>query len=320
MNFSQLCPRGQKRELFIPVPGAEGIRAVAMEGEKPGRRLAVTTGMHGCEFVGIQAVREILEELNPKNLAGGIVFLPLINPQGFYQGAKQVVPQDGKNLNRCFPGNPSGSITERMAYALEQELYGAVDFLLDLHGGDINEAMEPLAFFPVGAGEAVERQARRAVQHLSIGYAVQSTAENGLYSYAAKCQVPALLVERGGRGSWSRQEVDACKKNIREMLDFLEILPGECAEKPPVEIVRAWYEQAMAPGFWYCKKCPGERVRKGEVLGELRNEKGGLVQAVCAQADGVALYLTQTLGVQKGDALIAYGQQKDAAAVQGPHL
>lgn len=87
-----------------------------------------------------------------------------------------------------------------------------------------------------------------------------------------------------------------------------------------MEIVRAWYEQAMAPGFWYCKKCPGERVRKGEVLGELRNEKGGLVQAVCAQADGVALYLTQTLGVQRGDALIAYGQQKDAAAVQGPHL
>ncbi len=96
MNFSQLCPRGQKRELFIPVPGAEGIRAVAMEGEKPGRRLAVTTGMHGCEFVGIQAVREILEELNPKNLAGGIVFLPLINPQGFYQGAKQVVPRMGR--------------------------------------------------------------------------------------------------------------------------------------------------------------------------------------------------------------------------------
>ena len=61
-------------------------------------------------------------------------------------------------------------------------------------------------------------------------------------------------------------------------------------------------------------------MRKEEALGELRNEKGGLVQAVCAQADGIALYLTQTLGVQKGDALIAYGQQKDATAAQGPHL
>ena len=128
------------------MPGAEGIRAVAMEGEKPGRRLAVTTGMHGCEFVGIQAVREILEELNPKNLAGGIVFLPLIQPAGVLPGSKAGSPPGWEESEPLFSRKSIGQHNRADGLCLEQELYGAVDFLLDLHGGDINEAMEPLLF------------------------------------------------------------------------------------------------------------------------------------------------------------------------------
>ena len=95
-----------------------------------------------------------------------------------------------------------------MASVLEAALYPQADFLLDLHGGGIYETLEPLALFPVDAGERVKSVARQAGQALSLTLLVKSFARDGLYSCAAQQGIPGLLVERGGGGTWSRAEVD----------------------------------------------------------------------------------------------------------------
>lgn len=92
-----------------------------------------------------------------QELSGNVIFLPLANPTGFYAGAKRVVPEDGVNLNRAFPGDPAGTLSVRLAHALEAALYPAADFLADLHSGDCNEALYPLVFFPTAGTEAVNR-------------------------------------------------------------------------------------------------------------------------------------------------------------------
>ncbi len=311
MDLKAISPPGEKRALKIPVPGGEGIDAVMVEGAKPGRTLVVCAGVHGCEYVGIQALREMMEELDPSQMTGRALLIPVANAAGFYCGAKQVVPEDGKNLNQCFPGRPQGTLASRIAYALEDFCYETADFLLDLHGGDVNEDMTPLAFFPVGAGEQMERLTRQAAAALSVQYRVRSTANHGLYSYAAQRQIPALLVERGGGGRWSRREVEACKQNVRELLGHLAILPPQPITAPPREIIRACYEQAAAPGFWHCGKEPGERVYRKELLGEVTDLYGNVIQRCVARFDGVTLYRTHALGVTGQDPLIAYGQTQD---------
>ena len=70
-------------------------------------------------------------------MACNVILLPLTNPTAFYAGAKQVVPEDGINLNRAFPGNAKGSLSARLAAALENALYPVADFLADLHGGGL---------------------------------------------------------------------------------------------------------------------------------------------------------------------------------------
>ena len=70
-------------------------------------------------------------------MAGNVILLPLTNPTDFYAGTKQVVPEDGINLNRAFPGNAKGSLSARLAVALENALYPVADFLADLHGGGL---------------------------------------------------------------------------------------------------------------------------------------------------------------------------------------
>ena len=189
---------GTKQWLKIPVDEECSLKAAAFCGSRPGKRLIVTAGVHGCEYIGILAVSRLIQELDPRQMKGEVVFLPIANEGGFYKEIKQLVPEDGVNLNRAFPGTEMGSRSAKIAAAVETYLYPDADFLVDLHSGDIHEMVVPFAFFPVAAGETVEKKAAAAARALSLSWRVASTAKNGLYSWAAQKGIPALLLERGG--------------------------------------------------------------------------------------------------------------------------
>ena len=183
---------GEKRQVKLPVPGGAPLEAWLLCGAHPGKTLVVTAGVHGCEYVGILALQKLVETLDCATLFGQVILLPLVNSKGFFAGVKQLNPADSKNLNREFPGKADGTETQRMAWTIEKLLYPEADFLLDLHGGDWNEELAPLVFFPCGAGKTVEQETRRAAQALSASMRVCSTARNGLYSWAAQKGIPAF--------------------------------------------------------------------------------------------------------------------------------
>ena len=298
---------GNRKWVQLPVPGAQPLECVCLCGVKPGQTLAVTAGVHGCEYVGVQALRTLARELVPDDMTGNVILLPLANPYGFYAGAKRVIPEDGVNLNGAFPGDRNGSLGQRLAFALEDSLYATVDFLADLHSGDCNESLHPLVFFPTAGEKDVNAAALEAAKALSVDYRVRSTARNGLYSWAVQRGVPALLIERGGQGRWSQPEVDACKADVYALMGHLGILPGGEKNRVQQEIVEASYVEADADGFWYPLAATNQIVCMGEVLGRLESLTGELLQEVRAKFDGVVLYHTIALGVHKGEALIAYG-------------
>ena len=302
----ELMP-GQKERVPLPVPGAQSLDTVCLCGAARGKTLVVTAGVHGCEYVGVQALRRLAAELDPAELSGNVIFLPLANPTGFYAGAKRVVPEDGVNLNRAFPGDPAGTLSVRLAHALEATLYPAADFLADLHSGDCNEALYPLVFFPTAGTEAVNQAACTAAQALTVPYRVRSTAKNGLYSWAVQNNLPAILIERGGMGTWSEPEVDACCEDVRSLLRHLEILPGGNLTREQEEIVEARYVEAPSNGLWLPTVGLNERVRQGALLGRLEDLAGQCIWEVRAEFDGIVLYHTVGLGVEAGDPLIAYG-------------
>ena len=298
---------GNRKWVQLPVPGAQPLECVCLCGVKPGQTLAVTAGVHGCEYVGVQALRTLARELVPDDMTGNVILLPLANPYGFYAGAKRVIPEDGVNLNGAFPGDRNGSLGQRLAFALEDSLYATVDFLADLHSGDCNESLHPLVFFPTAGEKDVNAAALEAAKVLSVDYRVRSTARNGLYSWAVQRGVPALLIERGGQGRWSQPEVDACTADVLALMGHLGILPGGGENREQQEIVEADYVESDADGFWYPLVAENQVVCMGEVLGRLESLTGELLQEVRAKFDGVVLYHTVALGVHMGEALIAYG-------------
>lgn len=300
--------RGEKRDVAIPVFGGEHLDATLFCGAQPGKTLVMTAGVHGCEYNGIEALRILRHELNPAQLCGQVVLVPLVNASGFYKGTKQLVPEDGVNLNRAFPGDADGSYSARLAATTEQLLYPDADLLIDLHGGDVNEMAMAFAYFPADAEPTVSARARAAAAALSLPYRVASSAKNGLYSWAAQQGIPALLLERGGRGGWSTDEVNAYRRNVYELLNHLDILSGAFPVPAQKEIEQAVYIEAGHQGFWYPAVREGQAVPKGAVLGVLRDYDGAQIRVYYADYDGVTLYYTVALGVQAGDPLIAYGK------------
>ena len=210
-----------------------------------------------------------------------------------------------------FPGKSDSTFSSQLARVLEETLYPEADFLMDLHGGDVNEALTPLLFFPTAVPESLSAAACAAAESLSVPYRVASTSRNGLYSWAAQCGIPALLVERGERGLWSGEEVSACRENVYELMRHLGILHVDMVSAcfPQTEIRKAVFEEAPTDGFWYPTMSEaGQKLKQGALLGTLKDSYGNEIARYTAPFEGVVLYYTLSLGVRSGDPLIAYGK------------
>lgn len=139
---------GEKKHISIPVAESLSLEAVCFCGSRPGATLTVTAGVHGCEYVGIQALRELSGELEPGVMSGNVILLPVANPSAFYAGSKQTVPEDGVNLNRAFPGDAAGSLAFRLAHVLEKASILSPTFSLTFTAGTATSPSALSSSFP----------------------------------------------------------------------------------------------------------------------------------------------------------------------------
>jgi hypothetical protein len=167
------------------------IPVIELTGAGDGPRLTVLAGVHGCEYASMAAVREWTRGLEQRDLRGRVVAVPVLNLPAFRARSPFVVPDDGKNLNRCFPGDPAGTLADQLAYATFTQLISGSDALVDMHDGDMIEALEPFALYDAGPAEA---RARELAVAYGLGYVVRSRtrARPGR----------RRLHQHGGRRSW----------------------------------------------------------------------------------------------------------------------
>src|ERR1700691_3234634 len=130
------------RRTAIDLAGLE-VPVIEVTGSGDGPLLTVIAGVHGCEYVPMAAVRQWAGGLAGRELAGTVRAVPVLNLPAFNARSPFVVPEDGKNLNRNFPGDPAGSFTERFADAVFRTLISGSDAGGDAHCGDLPQAREP---------------------------------------------------------------------------------------------------------------------------------------------------------------------------------
>ena len=122
--------------------------------------------------------------------------------------------------------------------------------------------------------------------------------------------VPSLLVERGGRGLWSKEEVTAYKQDIKNLLKHFHILENNSnsSVSSQKEINNSKYLESKHNGFWYPAFQAGDTFKKGAFLGEIKDCFGNILETYKAEFDGIILYETISLAIAIDDPLIAYGE------------
>ncbi|MFI3210146.1 MAG: succinylglutamate desuccinylase/aspartoacylase family protein [Peptostreptococcaceae bacterium] len=296
-----------KEKFNVQIDKDYTIPVWVVRGKNEGKTLIVTAGVHGCEYVGMLASRELYNEIDPSTLSGNIIILPLLNREGFFGGHKQINPIDNKNLNREFTSN-GNTITDKIVSYLKENIFNKGDFLMDLHGGDINEPMTPLVFIPTTASSFVNETAKEGAKYLPVNYRIKSTSVNGLYGSCAQSGTPAFLLEIGGVGEYSKEEIELCKNSIYGILSFLNIKEGKNINENQVESIESCYESAEKNGYWYPTIEENQNFKKDELLGTLKDIDDNIIKEYFAKFDGTVMYYTKSLGVLEGDNLIAYSR------------
>lgn len=287
------------------------LPSAVLHGTRPGKTMLITAGVHGGEYVGIQAAIELSQKLKIQKVAGTIIIVKVINVPAFERRNGSMGLTDGKNLNREFPGNPKGTEMERLAWAVSHELQPVADYYIDLHSGDDYEQLTSYVYYAGMADEKTVSQSRRMAEQVDVPYMVRSNvASGGAYNYAASQGIPSILIERGGMGAWTSEEVRSTRRDVRNILCHLGIYQGKKDYRTyyPLDVTDICYQDASRDGLWYPFKKPGDMIREGEILGEVRDYEGGLLELSVAEYDGVILYQTGTLQVLGDGPMIAYGK------------
>lgn len=292
---------------FIPVSGTPvEMPFTFIHGAAPGKDILLTGGVHGGEYPCIETAIQLANDLDPAEVSGTILIIHPVNPAAFLARMQYYGPYDGKNLNRVFPGKATGTVSERIAYQVHL-FQQAANFFLDLHGGDIHEALVPFVIYSKLGGPEVAEQSRLASALLGFPYVVGSISDNGSIGAAAQAGTPGFLAELGQCGRWSPDEVDQYKAAVVNVLRGLAVLPGEPVQHAVEFLEKMLVSTATEDGCWYPSIALDEVVKKGQKLGEIRDFFGTVKAEYFADSDGIVLYLVTSLAILTNDPLCAIG-------------
>ena len=291
---------GQRRwSGFVePEPGVE-IPCTLIRGRAGGPKLLVTAGVHGAEYSSIEAARR-LAALAPDDFTGELTVLPVVNPGAFWGHQPYVNPQDGKNINRAFPGNANGSASERLAAWLTGTAMAGIDGYIDLHCGDIIEALTPFAIFCEG-----DARSEALAMASGLPYVVRSHANGYSYGAATGLGIPGVLLESGGNGLWTEDSVGLLTAGVSRIMAELGMRRkvGSVGAPRPT-LCRMVVTTAPAAGFWHCAVTPGAYAKRGATLGVIYDIVGRWERGIVAEHSGPVLYHVTSLAITEGEPLV----------------
>lgn len=303
---------GEKANGYIQVAAGvdagTNIPVVVVNGAKPGPVLALVTGAHGTEYVSIIAVEKLINELDPVHVSGTVVLVPLVNVLSFEQKVPHVNPIDNKSMNRFYPGKIDGTQTDRASYSITKEVVDRCDYLIDYHGGDLDESLRPYAYWGAVGKEAQDHTSRQMVLAFGLDHIIiwsdrptDINATRYLDNTASVRGKPSIVVEAGHAGTVDTDDVALLVNGTLSTMRYLKMIPGEPHYiENPVWLQKVEDVLADGPGIWYPYVKRGTYVMEGMKLGKVTDYFGKLIQEPRAPLSGVVLHVNAVPSLSKG--------------------
>jgi predicted deacylase len=279
-----------------------------VNGRADGPTLVVTGGVHAAEYASIAAALDLGRSLDPNTLRGRVIVVPVMNMPAFTARSIYVCPLDGKNLNRVFPGDAHGTASEQIAAWVFRHVIAQADYYVDLHGGDLIEALVPFTIFFRSGNAQVDHVSLEMAKVFGIHYLVSSETPGSTFSAATRAGIPSILTESGGQGIWTREDVALHTNGLNRLMRHLKMIPGDEPERVPFTLLEQFlWLRSQHEGFWYPAVGVGEAVTTGQDLGSVKDCEGHVLQTAVSPADGHVLFIVSSLAINQADPLLAVG-------------
>ena len=265
---TQVPPGAVKRlswsatELFAGVSISTPVLVV--NGSLPGPTLCLTAAVHGDELNGIEIVRRVMHNLDPDELSGTVIGVPIVNLQGFRRGSRYL--PDRRDLNRYFPGNTNGSAASRIAYSFFNDVVSECDSLVDLHTGSFERSNLPQL-----RADLLNPDVVAMTEGFGSTVILHNKPAEGTLRYAATAAgIPTVTLEAGGPTELEIQEVKHGVKGVQTLLHTLGMVRKVrlWGESEPVYYSSSWV-RANRGGILLADVVLGSTVREGDLLGTI---------------------------------------------------
>jgi N-alpha-acetyl-L-2,4-diaminobutyrate deacetylase len=239
----------------------------------------VLAGNHGDEYPGQIAIMRLLRELTPEQITGRLILIPTLTMPAA-KAATRLSPLDGKNFNRCFPGNPAGTPSEVVAHYLSTVLFPLANIVIDIHTGGRSMDFEPCAHMHL-VPKGPQRDAMLAATeawNTDFCFLYADIAGTGLLPVEAENQGKIVVTtEMGGENVTALVHAET-QLGLRNVLTHLGILAGKSVTREhlglgPTRWVQAlsWEDYRFAPesGVYENLVPLGEGVAAGQPVGAI---------------------------------------------------
>ncbi|MEM9533065.1 MAG: M14 family metallopeptidase [Pseudomonadota bacterium] len=290
------------------------IPLTVITGPEVGPTLLALAGIHGSEYSPIIATQRLAQELSPEELAGSLILVHAANLPAYLGRTIYVSPADGKNLNRLFPGDATGTLSNRIAHVLAEELFPLADAVLDMHSGDGNEQLRPSwtgYYAKVGSAEVVAASRALALA-FGLPHIVEfqwelKGRESAIWAGSAAVAqgIASIDVEAGGMGIIDPLAIEQIRTGVKRVLAHLGMIEMVFKAPPtPVFIRDRTSIRSPVDGSWNPLVDAGTRVEEGQKLGVVTDWYGRPVFEAIAPADGLLLLRLEAPPVRRGETLI----------------
>lgn len=301
-------------------------RVLVVNGKNPGPTLCLTAAIHGDEINGIEIVRRVLHNMEPDKLSGALIGVPIVNREGFLRSSRYL--GDRRDLNRHFPGNPSGSAASRLAFTLFHDVISHCSYLVDLHTG---------SFQRINIPQLRADLSRASVRTFTKGFGGITVLNNEgtpgtLRRAAMDAGIPTVTLEAGGPIHLDKAVVDYGTKAIENVMHSLGMhsLMRFWLTPKPTYYQSTWI-RSESSGILISTVGLGDTVSKFDVLGEVIDPISSRMMEIRAPFDGQILgmaldqfvspgYAVYRIGIEASEESVARPQPATSAPLSAPMI
>nr|WP_199302727.1 succinylglutamate desuccinylase/aspartoacylase family protein [Oscillatoria sp. FACHB-1406] len=287
----------------MPTQTLLSLPVIVINGCEPGPRLWLSAAIHGDEINGVEIIHQVLQHVRPENLRGTLIAVPIVNVFGFIAQSRYL--PDRRDLNRCFPGSPTGSLASRLAHLFMTEVVRH-----STHGIDLHTASDRRTNLPQIRANIEDEETHRCARAFSAPVTLHATIRDGsLRQAAAQRNIPTLLYEAGEILRFDPESIRIGVEGILRVMAHLQMHDSFILSTPvsTVEIVASKWIRASRSGILHVKVALGERVQKKQLLGKITDAFSERTTHVRAPFVGIVIGFCHNPLVNQGDGVFHLG-------------